>query len=67
MLETTYDDTQRQLDNLTKMRYRDLIDDETFSREREALQKELTRTNQRLNETYDWQVPHFLDTSSMLT
>lgn len=35
------------------MRYRDLIDDETFSREREALQKELTKTNQRLNETHD--------------
>lgn len=53
MLETTYNDTQRQLDNLTKMRYRDLIDDETFSREREALQKDLTRVNQRLNETHD--------------
>ncbi len=53
MLQNTYNETQRQLDNLTKMRYRDLIDDATFSRERDALQKELTKTQQRLNETHD--------------
>ncbi len=53
MLQNTYNETQNQLDNLTKMRYRDLIDDTTFSRERELLQKELTKTQQRLNETHD--------------
>lgn len=52
MLENTYNETQRQLDNLTKMRYRDLIDDSTFSKERAALQSELTKTQQRLNETH---------------
>lgn len=53
MLESTYSETQRQLDNLTKMRYRDLIDDETFKKERSSLQQELTKTQQRLNETHD--------------
>jgi hypothetical protein len=35
------------------MRNRDLIDDATFSRERDTLQKELTKTQQGLNETHD--------------
>lgn len=52
MLENTYNETQRQLDNLTKMRYRDLIDDSTFSKERASLQSELAKTQQRLNETH---------------
>ena len=51
MLENTYADPTP-LDNLTKMRYRDLIDDATFSKERTALQSELTKTQQRLNETH---------------
>lgn len=34
-------DMQRQLDNLTQMRYRELIDDEEFVKERKALQSKL--------------------------
>jgi site-specific DNA recombinase len=39
-------DAQTQLDNLTKMRYRDLIDDEEFKREKKALQNQLTKLQQ---------------------
>ena len=53
MLESSHADLQRQLDNLTRMRYRDLIDDETFARERMALQQGLDKAQRRLNETHD--------------
>ena len=43
--------TQKQLDNLTRMRYRDLIDDETFIRERNGLQNKINRLQERLRET----------------
>ena len=43
--------TQKQLDNLTKMRYKELIDDETFDRERNGLQSKITRLKEKLRET----------------
>ncbi len=42
MQHTKLEAAQRQLDNLTKMRYRELIDDETFIKERDVLQNEIT-------------------------
>ena len=44
-------ETQRELDNLTKMRYRDLIDDETFIKERDALQSHITQFKTKLRGT----------------
>ncbi len=46
-------DTQQQIDNLTRMRYRDLIDDEVFVRERKQLQSQLTSLKQYRRETED--------------
>lgn len=43
--------TQAELDNLTRMRYRDLIDDETFVRERDALKSQVATMSARLRET----------------
>jgi len=43
--------TQGELDNLTRMRYRDLIDDETFVRERDALKSQIVTLSARLRET----------------
>ena len=43
-------DTQAQLDNLTKMRYRDLISDTEYIKERKPLQSELARLKERLGE-----------------
>ncbi len=43
--------TQKQLDQLTKMRYKELIDDETFIRERNELQDTISRLKERLRET----------------
>lgn len=43
--------TQQQLDNLTKMRYRDQITDEEYSNERNALQREITSLREKLRET----------------
>jgi hypothetical protein len=44
-------DTQKQLDELTKMRYRQLIDDEQFLKEKELLQKEIIKLKDQLRET----------------
>ena len=46
-------DTQNQIDNLTKMRYRGLIDDEEYMRERKLLQAELASLKQDRRETED--------------
>jgi site-specific DNA recombinase len=46
-------DTQAQLDNLTKMRYRDLINDEEYAKERTTLQSQITKLRQQLRETED--------------
>lgn len=37
--------------DLTRMRYRNLIDDETFIRERNGLQSKISRLKERLRET----------------
>lgn len=44
-------ETQKELDTLTKMRYRDLIDDETFVRERDELQSKIVKLKTNLRET----------------
>jgi len=44
-------ETQKELDELTKMRYRQLIDDETFIRERNTLQSKITQLKEHLRET----------------
>jgi hypothetical protein len=43
--------TQRQLDNLTGMRYRELITDDEFKKERASLQVEINKLRERLRET----------------
>ena len=43
--------TQRELDNLTKMRYRDLIDDEAFLKEKESLQGKIRELRRHLKVT----------------
>ena len=43
--------SQKELDELTKMRYRQLIDDETFIKERNTLQSQVSQLTSRLRET----------------
>ncbi len=43
--------TQKELDELTKMRYRQLIDDETFVKEKKELQIKIKRLKENLRET----------------
>lgn len=50
-LSRTLLNTQAQLDNLTKMRYRDLIGDDEFIKERTSLQKEIFTLKEQLRET----------------
>jgi len=54
-LQAALDATDRQIDTVTKLRVRDLISDEEFSKEREALTAEKRRIAQRLetDETTD--------------
>lgn len=51
-------DLQSQLDNLTRMRYRDQIGDEEFSREKTEIQKDIAKTRNELAQidkrTNDW-------------
>lgn len=42
---------QKELDELTKMRYRQLIDDETFIKEKNELQTKIVQMKERLRET----------------
>jgi site-specific DNA recombinase len=42
---------QKELDELTRMRYRKLIDDETFIKEKNTLQKKITQLKEQLRET----------------
>ena len=44
-------ETQKELDELTKMRYRQLINDETFVREKKVLQNRIARLKENLRET----------------
>ncbi|MCP4988576.1 MAG: recombinase family protein [Colwellia sp.] len=46
-------DTQNQIDNLTKMRYRSLIDDDEYIKERKLLQAQLVSLKQGRMETED--------------
>lgn len=43
--------TQKELDELTKMRYRQLIDDQTFIKEKKALQQEINKLKNNLRGT----------------
>ncbi len=51
MQHKTLIQTQKELDELTKMRYRQLIDDETFIKERNELQTRITQLKGKLRET----------------
>ena len=44
-------ETQKELDELTKMRYRQLIDDETFIKEKNELQSKIVQMKENLRET----------------
>jgi len=44
-------ETQKELDELTRMRYRQLIDDETFIREKNTLQTKIAQMKENLRET----------------
>lgn len=50
-LQTTLEQTQKQLDNLTRMRYQELIDDESFVKERDLLQNKILDLRQKVKET----------------
>jgi len=49
-LQKALESAGRNLDNLTKMRYRELISDEEFTRERTALMQEQIKLSQRLQQ-----------------
>jgi DNA invertase Pin-like site-specific DNA recombinase len=49
-VQATLDAVGRQIENLTKLRVRDLISDEEFTKEREALQSEKRQLAQRLDD-----------------
>jgi DNA invertase Pin-like site-specific DNA recombinase len=46
-------ETEKELDNVTQMRYRDLIDDETFLRTRDMLRNNLAQLKAKLREPED--------------
>ena len=47
--QKTLNETHKQLDNLTKMRYRDLIDDSMFLKEKNELQKKISILEEKIN------------------
>lgn len=51
MQHATVTQTQKELDELTKMRYRQLIDDDTFVKEKQKLQNEISRLKNNLRQT----------------
>ncbi|MFH0968989.1 MAG: recombinase family protein [Patescibacteria group bacterium] len=51
MIHNSLTKTQKELDELTKMRYRNLIDDEMFLKEKEELQKKISQHRDKLRET----------------
>ena len=51
MQHKTLTETQKELDELTKMRYRQLIDDKTFIKEKNALQAKTSQLKENLRET----------------
>lgn len=50
-LQKTLTETQTQLDNLTKMRYRELIDDQTFLKERDELTDKIRELRKQVDRT----------------
>lgn len=53
MLNKTYSDLQKQLDNLTAMRLKDMIDDEEFIKRKTELQNQITKAREKLNQNQD--------------
>lgn len=53
MLNKTYLDLQKQLDNLTAMRLKDLIDDEEFIKRKTELQNQIAKAREKLNQNQD--------------
>ncbi len=51
MQHKTLVETQKELDELTRMRYRQLIDDETYLKEKNVLQSKITQFKDSLRET----------------
>ena len=51
MQHKTLAQTQKELDELTKMRYRQLIDDDTFMKEKNELQGKISQMQSKLRET----------------
>ena len=49
--QKAYNETQKQLDTLTQMRYRELIDDEEFLKEKTDLKQQLAKLKLQLNST----------------
>ena len=58
--QQTLQQTQKQLDNLTRMRYQELIDDAGFIRERDVLQNKILELRQRVKET-ESRADHWLE------
>lgn len=50
-LQNTYNQSQKELDNLTQMRYRELISDEEYARERNRLRIEIMKMKENLDDT----------------
>ena len=53
MLNNNYLDLQRQLDNLTSLRLRDLIEDEEYIKRKGELQNQITNAREKLNHNQD--------------
>ncbi|MFH1854946.1 MAG: recombinase family protein [bacterium] len=53
-------EAQKQLDELTKMRYRQLIDDDTFTKEKNELQIQIAQLKEKLRET-ESRAEHWLE------
>ena len=51
MQQKALNKAQNELDNLTKMRYRDLIDDNEFMKEKQAIQQEIKKLRSQIEET----------------
>lgn len=51
MQHKTLSETQKELDELTKMRYRQLIDDEVFLKEKKIIQSKIIQLKENLRET----------------
>lgn len=54
--------TQKELDNLTRMRYRELIDDQAFLKEKRILQRKIETLKQKLRQT-EKRAEHWLELS----